>query len=179
MKGHDFAPADPKLAHMQTSPNSNLNARKAVVLDCEMVGVSGPNNAQVSEVIRLSAVDFLTGETLVDTFVQPMERIVAWRSQYSGVTPALFKEVKRQGRTVKGWRAARELVWRFIDQETVLMGHALQNDLAVLGIVHGNVVDSAILTGDAVGFGCRRSWALRTLTLEILGTEIQTGNGHD
>lgn len=179
MKGHDFAPADPKLARMQTGPKSNLKARKAVVLDCEMVGVLGPNNSQVSEVMRVSAVDFLTGETLVDTFVQPMEMIIAWRSQYSGVTPALFKEMKRQGRTVKGWKAAREMVWRFIDQETVLMGHALQNDLAVLGIVHGNVVDSAILTRDAVGWGCRRSWALRTLTLEFLSTEIQTGNGHD
>lgn len=183
---HDFALADPKLAHMQISPSpspkskSNRNARKAVVLDCEMVGVLGPNNGQVSEAIRVSAVDFLSGEILIDTYVEPAERIIAWRSQYSGVTPALFKDMKRRGRTVRGWRAARELVWKYVDQDTVLMGHALHNDLAVLGIVHGNIVDSAILTRDAVGGECRRSWALRTLTLEFLDREIQTGSsGHD
>ncbi|KAL4778108.1 ribonuclease H-like domain-containing protein, partial [Aspergillus varians] len=183
LAAHSFGAPNTKLRHMALSPaveKHDAGKRKAVVLDCEMVGVLDANDREASEVVRVSAVDFLSGQVLVDTYVQPLERIISWRTRYSGVTRALLTDMKRQGRVVNGWRAARELLWRFIDRETVLIGHSLHNDLLVLGMVHGCVVDSCIVTRDAVGEGCARLWGLRALALQFLEREIQaSSSGHD
>src|SRR5699024_7745861 len=73
-----------------------------------------------------------------------------------------------------------DLLWKFIDAQTVLVGHSLNNDLAVLGMVHTRVVDSAIITRLAVGEDCKRHWALKTLVRQFLDRDIQAGNdGHD
>ncbi|KAL3471667.1 ribonuclease H-like domain-containing protein [Aspergillus californicus] len=179
LSAHTFSKPDALLLQMRPSPSHHAAARKAVVLDCEMVGVLGTNNHVVSEVVRLSAVDFLTGEILIDTHVEPQRPIIQWRSDVSGVTPSILAAMQRQGRTVRGWNAARDLLWQFVDKDTILIGHSLHHDLDVLGMVHTTIVDSAILTKNAVG-QCSRSWALRTLTQQFLNREIQTGAaGHD
>ncbi|KAL2827366.1 ribonuclease H-like domain-containing protein [Aspergillus cavernicola] len=177
---HEFAPADAKLRTMEQSPSCNPDARKAVVLDCEMVGVLGTNNRETSEVVRVSAVDFLSGEVLIDTYVEPLQRVISWRSKVSGVTKSLLAEMRHQGRTIGSWKLAREAVWRFIDERTILIGQSLNNDLEALGMVHTCVVDSALMTRDAVGEDCHRFWALKTLVQQFLNREIQTGTaGHD
>ncbi|KAL6231782.1 ribonuclease H-like domain-containing protein [Aspergillus navahoensis] len=150
-----------------------------------MVGVLGPRNGEVSEVVRLAAVDFLSGEVLINTFVEPgVEQCVkSWRTRVSGVSRSLLDEMKKRGQTVQGWRAARGLLWGVVNEQTILIGHSLHHDLAVLRMVHARVVDSAILTRDAVAggkAGCTRLWALKTLARTFLGLEIQTGkDGHD
>ncbi|KAI9368582.1 hypothetical protein BJX61DRAFT_546402 [Aspergillus egyptiacus] len=185
LPSHSFRPANPKLSRMahSPSPEANPDAREAVVLDCEMVGVLPPRGThEISEVVRLSAVDFLTGETLVNTFVEPSpgQRVISWRSKVSGVTASLLEKMKRQGRTVRGWEAARGLLWEFVNSETVLVGHSLNNDLDVLGMVHTRVVDSAIVTRDAVGRDCGRFWGLKRLAKDLLEREVQTDkSGHD
>jgi hypothetical protein len=145
--------------------------RSAVVLDCEMVEVTGGQN----EVVRLCAVDFLTGQVLVDIYVVPRQRVFAWRTRVSGVTEVLLMEMKRQGRTVDGWQQARALLWEHIDENTILIGHALNNDLNVLGMIHTRIVDSGILARAAVGPNCDYSPGLKKLCQEFLGKDIQTG----
>ncbi|KAL4875985.1 hypothetical protein BJY04DRAFT_210883 [Aspergillus karnatakaensis] len=177
---HAFIPPDAKLANMKETPAHNPAARKAVVLDCEMVSVLGTNHQETSEVVTLSVVDFLTGETILNTFVDPGKRVLSWRSKISGVTPPLLLKMKKEGRVLPGWRAARDALWRVIDSQTVLVGHSLNFDLDVLGMVHTRVVDSAILTRDAVGADCRRFWGLKSLVREFIGREVQSGKGgHD
>jgi hypothetical protein len=150
-----------------------------------MVGVVGPNNSEVSEVVRLAAVDFLSGEVLVNIFVEPAakQRVISWRTRVSGVSKTLLSEMKKRGQTVQGWKAARDLLWMFVDKQTILIGHSLHYDLAVLGMVHQRIVDSAILTRDAVAGAkedCARFWALKKLARTFFGLEIQTGkDGHD
>jgi hypothetical protein len=178
---HDFKQADIKFAQSRPSPAKNANARQAVVLDCEMVGVVGPNNSEVSEVVRLAAVDFLSGEVLVNTFVEPAadQRVINWRTRVSGVNKSLLSEMKKQGQTVQGWEAARDLLWMFVDKQTILIGHSLHNDLAVLGMVHQRIVDSAILTRDAVAGAKEDCARVRKLAKTFFELDIQTGKGHD
>lgn len=150
--------------------------RSAVVLDCEMVELVGGQN----EVVRLCAVDFLTGQVLIDVYVVPRQKVFAWRTRVSGVTPVVLAEMKRQGRTLDGWEEARALLWEYIDEETILIGHALNNDLNVLGMIHTRIVDSAILTKAAVATDCDYSWGLKKLCEQFLKKDIQTGShGHD
>lgn len=165
---------------MAPTPEYNQSAHKAVVLDCEMVGVLGANGRECSEVVRVSAVDFLSGEVIFDTYVSPNGYVISWRTKFSGVDSFLLSQKKREGKLIKGWRAARDLLWQFIDAQTILIGHSLHHDLAVLGMVHTCVVDSATMTRIAVGEDCQRNWALKTLVRQYLDRDIQTGKGgHD
>jgi hypothetical protein len=144
-----------------------------------MVGIR-VGQSEIGELVRLCAIDFLSGEILVDIYVVPEQEVVAWRTKFSGVTKALLEEMKRQGRTVDGWQAAREFLWQYVDEDTILTGHSLYHDLKVLGMIHTRVVDSEIVTREAVGESCNRSWGLKTLCQQFLGTKIQTGaTGHD
>ncbi|OCL11475.1 ribonuclease H-like protein, partial [Glonium stellatum] len=148
-----------------------------VALDCEMVGVKGGR----SELALLSAVDYITGEVLINTFVYPNVKVVDWRTCFSGITPSAMNLAKSEGRILGGWEEARSELWKHIDASTILVGHALQHDLDVLRVVHNRVVDSGILAKNAVGAGVRRQWGLKILCAEFLGTKIQNHGkkGHD
>ncbi|KAJ6100151.1 hypothetical protein N7467_001686 [Penicillium canescens] len=155
--------------------------RKAVVLDCEMVQVANGRR----ELAYVTAVDFLSGEVLLDHYVQPTAKVVHWDSRYSGVTCSAMNKAVRNGQALLGYSNAREMLWRFVDTETVLIGHSLNNDLDVLGIIHPKIVDTSILTSEAVfndlppGQALSRTWSLKTLTKELAGYDIQAGKqGH-
>lgn len=168
------------LKDFQATPTPPLDAeahkRKAVSLDCEMVTLHSGTN----EVAFLSAVDVLTGEVLINAYVMPSQRVRNWNTRSSGITPALMNRAGKNGKAIMGgWKAARQLLWTFVDADTVLIGHAIQNDLNVLGMYHYKIVDSAILTAEAVFISFHstrtlsRTWSLKTIAKELLGYEIQ------
>ncbi|KAL1955822.1 hypothetical protein VTO42DRAFT_8061 [Malbranchea cinnamomea] len=142
--------------------------RAAVVLDCEMVGVKGKR----SECISLTAVDFFTGEVLVNSLVNPSEPITQWRTPWTGVTPQKLRRVKREGRALHGFEGARAELFKHVDLDTILIGHALNNDLRVLRIVHHSIIDSQILARNAIA-AYSNPWGLRRLSEEFLGIQIQ------
>ncbi|KUL91639.1 hypothetical protein ZTR_01043 [Talaromyces verruculosus] len=165
----------------QTPPALIQPKRKVVAIDCEMVGLWKNTDC----VALLCAVDVLTGETLLNTYVNPVSKVLAWRSTVSGVTRQSMSEAIEQGRALRGWAAARDALWEYIDAETIIVGHALQNDLNVLGIFHPRIVDTAILASQVVFPETRdkkfpESYGLKRLLLSWLNMTIQTGKkGHD
>jgi RNA exonuclease 4 len=101
--------------HLSLTANS-------VAIDCEMVGL-GPMGSE-SALARVSLVNY-HGHILLDTFVQPRERVTDWRTWVSGVRESdligapEFKEVQEKVATlIKG---------------RVLIAHAIENDLHVSG----------------------------------------------
>lgn len=146
-----------------------------VALDCEMVGV---NNGE-SEVARISAVDYLSGNVLIDTMILPTQAVVDWRTKFSGITKQALTSAVAEGRALKGWPAARNELWKHIDDRTILVGHALHHDLQALRMQHWQIVDSAILAQDAVGV--KPQWGLKTLCSQLLQIDVQNNgnNGHD
>ena len=151
--------------------------RGAVVLDCEMVTVSG----NYTEAVRISAIDYLTGETLIDAYIQPTREVIDYRTRYSGVTADIMNIAYMEGRVLSSWLEARTKLWRFIDEETILIGQALENDLRVLHMIHFHIVDSYILARAAIGPEGHRAWGLRSLCASLLNLEIQNHGkkGHD
>lgn len=155
--------------------NRGRQIRKAVVLDCEMVGVEGG----ASELVSLTAVDFLTSELIINSLVKPQQPVVDWRTQIHGISPAGLVMACAQGLTLDGWQAARTKLFEHVDQDTVLIGQSLQYDLDALHIRHSRVVDSAILASEAV-FGNKgkpRYWGLglKDICSELLGLKIREG----
>lgn len=63
----------------------------------------------------------------------------------------MMNEAIRSGKALDGWEAARQEVWKFVDADTIIIGHAIKNDLDVLGMIHHQIVDSAILTRNLSG----------------------------
>jgi DNA polymerase III epsilon subunit-like protein len=161
-------------------PDGEGMKRKVVVLDCEMVGVQNGR----SELAFLSAVDFLTGEVLINDLVAPTQWVHDWRTPFSGITAREMSAAILRNAAIAGWPAAREELWKFIDSDTILIGQSLQFDLQALHISHPRIVDSAILVSEAV-FGTtpkiRRMWGLKQICKEFFGLQIQTNSklGHD
>lgn len=141
-----------------------------------MVGLVGNR----SELARLSAIDFVTGEVLVDALVQPPGAVADWRTRFSGITRQAMRRATAAGQVLRGWAAARAELWRHVDAQTVVVGQALRHDFAVLRMVHARVVDSSILVGDAVAVG-KKQFGLAKLCEELLGVGIQKNRkaGHD
>lgn len=183
-KGPPPVPVIPSTSFVVTPqwlPNHFQKRRRAVVLDCEMVQVEG----NCRELAYLTAVDFLTNEILIDNYVQPTKRVWGWNTRYSGISCAEMNRARAEGRALNGWQHARQVLWEYVDADTVLMGHSLQNDLKVLGFYHSRIVDSQILTSEAVSIllpsdmSLTRRWGLKTLAKELLEDDIQVGrNGH-
>jgi DNA polymerase III epsilon subunit-like protein len=141
-----------------------------------MAGVIGGDNA----VILICAADYFTGAVLLNQFVLPSEKVVQWRTRIHGVKQSAVLAAASQGQALAGWKGAREALWKCIDADTILIGHALQHDLSVLRMIHTRVVDSAILTRNAVGLG-NRQWGLQSLCEQLLQIEIRANAGdiHD
>lgn len=192
---HVFKISDPKrLASLwnfaQTPANDSPHVKKAVAFDCEMgYSVHG------MELVRLTATSWPDGAELVDVLVQPFGEIIDLNSKYSGVFPEdLARAVpwrenwtpppQRPGerkilQKVSSPQAARDLLFSFINPDTVLIGHGLENDLNVTRIIHPKIVDTILLYPHKRGLPIRTS--LKALMLFCLNRRIQvdTGEGHD
>jgi DNA polymerase III epsilon subunit-like protein len=102
-------------------------AHQFVALDCEMVGV-GPGG-QRSVLARVSLVDYC-GNCLLDMFVRVEERVTDYRTFVSGVCADDLVSPMAMP-----FGECRQRVIELI-RHRILVGHALENDLAVLKIDH-------------------------------------------
>ncbi|KAI5814596.1 ribonuclease H-like domain-containing protein, partial [Pyronema omphalodes] len=144
----------------------------AVVLDCEM----GGSHFNRSELIWVSVVDFYTGETLMHDFVKPSTPILDWRTQYSGVSKNLASSLEAQNIFFEGWQQAREQLLNYIDSNTIIIGHALNNDLDQLRLIHHRVIDTALTIPRIIG----KKHSVQCLSLELLDKVVQdSAHGHD
>ncbi|RYP43430.1 hypothetical protein DL768_009918 [Monosporascus sp. mg162] len=160
-------------------PEHSLPKRKAAVLDCEIAGIPGGRG----DVVSICVIDFLTGEVLVNSLVKPRRPIIDWLCYCSDVTPAIMSSAVAHKQALDGWEGARVELCRHIDEDTVLVGQSLNYDLRALRVIHGKILDTAILTAEAV-FGrekeLRRLWGLSALCEELLDLRIRNGSGaHD
>ncbi|KAK8021879.1 ribonuclease H-like domain-containing protein [Apiospora arundinis] len=170
--------------------------RAAIAIDCEMVGVAvgstsyfdrvdiGDTNPSRdrSELVEVCAVDAINGEILINQLVRPAGRVVDWRTEFSGASEAKLLQAQAKGTLLLHWRDARDLLLRYMDAETVLVGHSIQSDLRVLRLAHGRIVDTSIQTAAAVFGDVRRVifpriWGLRHLALRLLGKRIRDNGG--
>lgn len=137
-------------------------------LDCEMCyTVNGLDLVKVT----IIGTD---GRLVYDTFVKPDKEIIDYNSRFSGITSKDFSK-KRQYKSLKD---VQNDLMGFINADTILIGHGLENDLRALKIIHTKVIDTSIIFPHFYGLPYRRS--LKSLTSIILKQLIQDENtGHD
>jgi len=120
----------------RTGPVPVPDRRLVLGLDCEMVYAKDDPYA----LARVTVVS-VTG-TLVDLYVRidPAD-VLDYRTQISGVSAQHLTEESG----ALPFAEVQAKVLACIDPETILVGHALQNDLKALQIVHNKIVDTALL----------------------------------
>jgi hypothetical protein len=155
-----------------TSPSSNSDSTLfAAGIDCEMAYTT-----YGTELIRVTVVDWDTGHTVLDRMVFPLGEIVDLNTHFSGIADI------NAGVIVGGthyptisFSEARNLLFKFVSTQTILIGHGLENDLNTLRLLHTQVVDTAIRYPT---LNEKRKHSLKSLAHTYLGRTIQTGE-HD
>lgn len=159
---------------MYETPTTRTHwTRRAVALDCEM-GIACTGE---SELIRVSLIDYFSGEVLLDSLVYPTIPMLHFSTKYSGVTRGMIEHARQRGHCIRGRDQARQLLWRYINSETLVVLHGGKGDLLALRWIHPAVIDTYMVESSRKDGSEKRS--LKYLAEAILGVAIQRGAGHD
>ncbi|KAK3198814.1 hypothetical protein Dsin_022229 [Dipteronia sinensis] len=142
--------------------NDDCSLTNVVAMDCEMVGVGQGNKSALGRVTLVNK----WGNVIYDEFVRPVERVVDFRTNISGIRP-------RDLRKAKDFRVVQKKVAELIDGR-ILVGHALHNDLKVLLLTHQKK-DLRDTSEYQPFLKENRRKSLQHLAAEFLGVEIQNG----
>ncbi len=117
----------------------------AIAIDCEMCETKDPITGASNHkaLCRLSVVDASTGsnqgEVLIDTLVKPEWPVKDYRSRINGISKEHLDSVQFT------LAHAQAFMMALCSSETVIIGHAVHNDLIALRMEHHCNVDSALL----------------------------------
>ncbi|CAO3675671.1 unnamed protein product [Umbelopsis vinacea] len=143
---------------------TDKDVRQVIALDCEMAYTTAG-----MELVRISAIDEFN-ETVLDELVLPQHMIIDLNSRYSGIQTLRGAKYNLQD--------IRKMLAKFVDEDTILAGHGLENDMKALRIVHMNIVDTVALYPHPNGLPYR--YGLRFLANKYLQRFIQdSSEGHD
>ncbi|KAH7020823.1 ribonuclease H-like domain-containing protein [Microdochium trichocladiopsis] len=148
----------------------------AIVVDCEMAGTAEKD----SELVHLTLLEFFSGHVLLNKLVNPTRAITDWRTSITGIDASTMQAAVDDDRALQGWQAARAELWRLADDNTILIGQSLHNDLKVLHTTHYRVIDTAVLAADAVlgqKSKIRKRWGLQELCRQLLDIHIRQPAG--
>nr|XP_011460758.1 PREDICTED: RNA exonuclease 4 isoform X1 [Fragaria vesca subsp. vesca] len=154
----------PSLLNVLEPVNDDCSVTDEIGMDCEMVGVGLGNKSALGRVTLINK----WGNVIYDEFVRPVERVVDFRTQISGIRSWDLRKAK-------DFRIVQKNVAELI-KGRILVGHALRNDLKALLLSHPkeDMRDTSVYQP----FRSREEGsvrALRHLAAEFLGVEIQNG----
>lgn len=136
-------------------------------LDCEMCFTT-----HGLELIKVTVVA-TDGRLVYDSLVRPENFIIDYNTRFSGITARDLSK-----RATKSLRDVQNDLMGFINADTILVGHGLENDLRALRIIHGTVIDTSVIFPHYYGLPYRRS--LKSLVGCFLKRKIQQdSSGHD
>ncbi|KAM0414721.1 hypothetical protein ACHAPT_013438 [Fusarium lateritium] len=131
-----------------------------------------------SELIRLTLIDYFSGEILFDKLVWPEVSLSHLNTRFSGVTWKSMNAARKARSCIFGKKKAREQIWKFVNSKTIVIGHSTNSDLNALRWIHPRVIDTQIVESNASSE--RTGLSLKSLSLKRLQRAIQAkGKGHD
>jgi len=170
---------------IETPENGKITENSAVCFDCEMGYTTNG-----LEMLRLTVISWPQHKPLVDVLVRPLGHLLDVNTRFSGITvdqfinakpydPANPKPVRKDLRIVESPYVARDLFLSHVSPRTPVVGHALENDLNTIRLIHPNIIDTVLLFPTRQGLPFRHG--LRKLAKDHLAEDIQQGGaaGHD
>ncbi|CAK68222.1 unnamed protein product (macronuclear) [Paramecium tetraurelia] len=146
---HDYVRLDGK--------KGQKNRMNIFAIDCEMVQTENR-----LELARVSIVDY-NYRVVLDILVKPQTIILDYNTKYSGITEEMLSNV-----TIT-LAEAQKMVKSILDEESILIGHSLENDLNALQMIHHKCVDTSVLYMTE----SNRKQSLKNLAHKYLNLSIQ------
>jgi RNA exonuclease 1 len=115
---------------------------QAIAIDCEMCETQDPltGSKDPKALCRISIINAENPEeVLLDTLVKPIWPVTDYRSRINGIKKEHLEKVEFT------LRHAQAFMMALCSEETVIIGHAVQNDLSALQMEHHVNVDSSFL----------------------------------
>jgi RNA exonuclease 1 len=143
------------------------NNPHAIAIDCEMCATKDPETGRMDHkaLCRLSVVNAVNPtEVLIDTLVKPKWPVVDHRTWVNGIEESHLENVEF---TIDH---AQAFMKALCSLETVIIGHAVHNDLEALKMKHYCVVDSAMLL--KVKDDEKRTPSLKDAVKTLLGQDM-------
>lgn len=155
-----------KPSTVKKSVNKVKKWTKYVAMDCEMVGIG---SGGVDDMLARVSIVNQSGEVLLDKYVKPQHDVVDYRTSVSGIRP---KDMENGEDFPKVQNEVINIL-----REKILVGHSINNDLAVLFIKHPKryIRDTAKYKPLAKLVSNGATPSLKRLCKAILGVDIQTG----
>ncbi|KAF2122704.1 hypothetical protein BDV96DRAFT_593210 [Lophiotrema nucula] len=187
---HVFKASSPKrlaltMPFIETPENFEVDQLAAVCFDCEM-----GYTTYGLELMRLTAVSWPSHKPILDILVRPLGHILDLNTRFSGISTEQYFNAKSHDpvnpvfdandlRIVENPYVARDLFLSHVSPKTPVIGHAIENDLKCIRLVHPTIVDTVFLYPHPTGFPRRHR--LKHLAEKELGLHIQQGGaaGHD
>jgi RNA exonuclease 1 len=138
----------------------NVGGIALCAMDCEMVSTATG--------LELGRVSIVANDLriLYDSFVFPTSPVTDYNTRFSGLTEASLAGAP-------SLETVRSQILQIIGENSVIVGHSLENDLQCLRITHRRIADTALLFPHPRGGNYKR--ALRDLVLSYFGETIQDG----
>ncbi|KAK6203225.1 uncharacterized protein RJT21DRAFT_119371 [Scheffersomyces amazonensis] len=136
----------------------------ALGIDCEM-----GYTTKGFELLRVTALDFFTGEEVLDILTQVDGEVIDLNTKWSGVEAIPPDALDFNDMLIK--------LGEIMDKDTILIGHGLENDMNALRLIHNKVIDTAILYPRHSNTK-RFKYSLKDLAFKYLSRNIQIGE-HD
>lgn len=118
------------------------NIPSSIAIDCEMCETKDPISGK-TDTKALCRISIVNGdnpsEVLLDTLIKPQWPVTNHRTFVNGITEEHLKDVKF---TLKH---AQSFMLSLCSDQTVIIGHAVHNDLLALRMVHHVIADTAML----------------------------------
>lgn len=170
---------------IETPENDKVSPHAAVCFDCEM-----SYTTHGLELTRLTALSWPLHKPILDILVKPLGTVLDFNTRFSGVSKKQFLNAKPYDtanpvidpndlRIVDSPYKARELFCQLISPKTPVIGHAIDNDLNTIRLIHPTIIDTVLLYPHPKGLPIR--FSLRVLAKDKLEWIIQQAGaaGHD
>ncbi|KAL7516980.1 hypothetical protein ACHAWX_001948 [Stephanocyclus meneghinianus] len=134
--------------YVKTFPHHMERPPKVFALDCEMVQTSaGPELARVSVVVLVPdenghyTIDDSEEKMVLvfDELVKPRRAVLDYLTDFSGITPSMLEGINTRIENVQAHLLS------IIEENDIIVGHSLENDLKALRLIHLNVVDTSVV----------------------------------
>lgn len=142
---------------------------QVIAIDCEMCETKDPQSGKVNgkALCRISVVNALDpSDVLLDTLVKPEWPVTDYRTWINGIEKSHLENVQFT------LGHAQEFMKALCSDETVILGHALHNDLEAIQMEHHCLVDSSFLFPVKDPEGKNFVCSLRDLAKQLLHKEM-------
>ncbi|PVI06781.1 hypothetical protein DM02DRAFT_500516, partial [Periconia macrospinosa] len=159
----------------KSSPTPNPSALGAIAIVCSKILLT---NGQY-EVVKIAAVDVISCRILLNHLVcsDAKASVKDWYHSKTGLDRFELLEHARQAgyKVLKGWKAARTILHKFVDTNTIIVGQDLRRDLDALRMIHGRAIDIAKVVEKAAGGPLsRQQLSIPSISRTFMGITLST-----